>query len=168
MLGSPQSRGTRCDYAIRIVGLGLSKYPGILIISILCQELLIKISQLILFTAKQHAQAVVRRLRLSQGLIYLAGQREIPIEDSDMTYPFRQRRYFYYLSGINEPGCYLTYDVERDYLLLYIPPINPSTVIWFGRGLTLDKAKDKSVVTSDLKARQYNNCELDMMLTQCI
>lgn len=85
-----------------------------------------------------------------------------------MTYPFRQRRYFYYLSGVKEPSCCLTYDIERDYLLLYIPPINPSTVIWFGRGLTLDEAKDKSVIASDLNAWQYNDREVDMTLMQCI
>lgn len=67
-----------------------------------------------------------------------------------MTYPFRQRRYFYYLSGVNEPGCYLTYDIERDYLTLYIPPIIPQKVVWVGRGSTLDEAKDKLVISSDL------------------
>ena len=65
-----------------------------------------------------------------------------------MTYPFRQRRYFYYLSGVNEPGCYLTYDIERDHLILYIPPIIPQAVVWVGRGPTLDEAKDKLVISS--------------------
>ena len=71
-----------------------------------------------------------------------------------MTYPFRQRRYFYYLSGVNEPGCYLTYDIERDYLTLYIPPIIPRTVVWVGRGSTLDEAKDKLVISMGLDTGQ--------------
>lgn len=27
------------------------------------------------------------------------------------------------MSGVNEEDCYLTYDIERDYSTLYIPPI---------------------------------------------
>lgn len=98
--------------------------------------------------AKQHVQSVVHHSQIVDGLIYLVGQKEVCYEDSDMTCPFRQRRYFYYLSGVNDPGCYLTYDIERDYLTLYIPPINPQTIIWFGRGSTVDEAKDKSVISS--------------------
>jgi hypothetical protein len=36
------------------------------------------------------------------GLIYLPGQSAKNNEDSDMPAPFRQRRYFYYLSGFVE------------------------------------------------------------------
>lgn len=69
------------------------------------------------------------------------------LEDSDMAYPFRQRRYFYYLSGVNEADCYLTYDIKYDHLSLYIPPIIPQQVLWFGRGSTVKEAEDKSVYT---------------------
>lgn len=120
--------------------------------------------------AKQHAQSVVRHSKLVEGLIYLDGQKEVYFEDSDMTYPFRQRRYFYYLSGVNEPGCHLTYDIELDHLTLYIPPISPQTVIWFGRGSTVDEAKHKSVISSGFNIRipAYNNSKLDTTLTLCV
>jgi Xaa-Pro dipeptidase len=39
------------------------------------------------------------KLGVEEGLIYLAGQHAKNNEDSDMPAPFRQRRYFYYLSG---------------------------------------------------------------------
>jgi Xaa-Pro dipeptidase len=45
---------------------------------------------------------------------------------------FRQRRYFYYLSGVNEADCYLTYDIEKDYLILYIPKSDLQQAIWYG------------------------------------
>ncbi|MCJ1467690.1 hypothetical protein MMC07_006315 [Pseudocyphellaria aurata] len=126
-------RAHTCDaYDIRINGTGISKYPGRLRIIPMEQP-----------SAKQHVQSVVHHSKLFQGLIYLVGQKEVYFEDSDMTYPFRQRRYFYYLSGVNEPGCHLIYDIEHDYLTLYIPPISPQTVIWVGRGSTMDEAKDK-------------------------
>tara|TARA_R110002003_G_scaffold1624_3_gene23304 strand:- start:3577 stop:3759 length:183 start_codon:yes stop_codon:yes gene_type:complete len=42
---------------------------------------------------------VREELGVEEGLIYLAGQQPKNNEDSDMPAPFRQRRYFYYLSG---------------------------------------------------------------------
>ena len=45
-------------------------------------------------------------------------------------------RYFYYMSGVNEPDCYMTYDIERNHSILYIPPI---TVERVGHPLVLDK-----------------------------
>ena len=43
-------------------------------------------------------------------------------EDSDQPVYFRQRRYFYYLTGIDFPDCTVTYNIQRDQLRLWIPP----------------------------------------------
>ncbi|KAI4943988.1 hypothetical protein J4E91_009136 [Alternaria rosae] len=67
------------------------------------------------YPAKQHARRVQEKLGVEEGLIYLPGQPARNNEDSDMPAPFRQRRYFYYLSG-------------------------PERVIWNGRGSTLAEA----------------------------
>ncbi len=80
---------------------------------------------------------------MSEGLIYLPGQPSRIREDSDLPVPFRQRRYFYYLSGVDEPDCALTYDIETEFLALYLPPIDPRTYIWNGKVLTLEGAKAK-------------------------
>ena len=41
---------------------------------------------------------------MEDGLVYLPGEPAKNNEDSDMPAPFRQRRYFYYLSGfVNVP-----------------------------------------------------------------
>ncbi|KAF2024316.1 putative Xaa-Pro aminopeptidase [Setomelanomma holmii] len=95
------------------------------------------------YPAKQHARRVQEKLGVEQGLIYLAGQEPKNNEDSDMPAPFRQRRYFYYLSGCNEPGCHLTYDIQHDTLALFIPRIDEKRVIWNGRGSTLAEAMVK-------------------------
>ncbi|KAG9187242.1 Xaa-Pro dipeptidase [Alternaria panax] len=92
------------------------------------------------YPAKQHARRVQEKLGVEEGLIYLPGQPARNNEDSDMPAPFRQRRYFYYLSGCNEPDCHLTYDTRRDELSLFIPRIKPERVIWNGRGSTLAEA----------------------------
>ena len=49
--------------------------------------------------AKQHARRVREKLGVGEGLVYLPGEPARSNEDSDMPAPFRQRRYFYYLSG---------------------------------------------------------------------
>ncbi|KAH6644474.1 peptidase M24, structural domain-containing protein [Boeremia exigua] len=95
------------------------------------------------YPAKQHARRVQEKLGIDEGLIYLAGQPAKNNEDSDMPAPFRQRRYFYYLTGCNEPSCHMTYDIQHDTLSLFIPRIDPRRVIWNGRGSTLAEAVER-------------------------
>ncbi|EON98068.1 putative xaa-pro dipeptidase protein [Phaeoacremonium minimum UCRPA7] len=82
--------------------------------------------------AKQHARKVVKELGFSTGLIYLPGEPTRAFEDSDVEVPFRQRRYFYYLSGANFPGCAVTYDIGNDLLTLWIPYVDPTQKLWHG------------------------------------
>lgn len=44
----------------------------------------------------------------------------------------RQRRCFYYLTGCALADSYLTYDINTEKSILYIPPVDPSRVIWCG------------------------------------
>lgn len=57
--------------------------------------------------------------------------------------PFRQRRFFYYLSGCDIPDAYLTYSLGTSTLTLYIPPINPANVLWSGLPLSAEEARAK-------------------------
>lgn len=76
-------------------------------------------------------------------MIYLAGQPTINWRDSDQSRPFRQRRYFYYLSGVDEPDCSLTYDVALDLLTLYVPDFDLHRAIWMGPTLSREEAQDR-------------------------
>lgn len=93
--------------------------------------------------AKQHALRVAGQLQGSSGLIYLMGQRTALLEDSDQSRPFRQRRYFYYLSGVDEPDCHLTYDIKTDKLTLYVPDFDFKRAIWMGPTLGLKEAEQR-------------------------
>ncbi|KAJ0118301.1 hypothetical protein J7T55_009084 [Diaporthe amygdali] len=89
------------------------------------------------YPAKTHAHKVKRELAASdssstRGLIYLPGQNSAQYEDTDGERPFRQRRYAFYLSGADFPGCAVTYDIARDVLTLWIPIRKPEQIIWFG------------------------------------
>lgn len=55
----------------------------------------------------------------------------------------RQRRNFYYLSGCDLPDACLTYDIAKDELTLFIPPIDPESVVWAGLPMTPEEALGK-------------------------
>jgi Xaa-Pro dipeptidase len=72
----------------------LDKYPGKSLDLGISAEMVVT-----MIAAKQHARRVQEKLGVEEGLIYLPGQRSRNNEDSDMPAPYRQLRYFYYLTG---------------------------------------------------------------------
>ncbi|KAK8066052.1 peptidase M24- structural domain-containing protein [Apiospora hydei] len=99
-----------------------------------------------LLLAKEHANKVTKQLGVQNGLVYLPGKGVSQWEDSDMGPPFRQRRFFYYMSGANFPGCAVTYDIGADNLILWIPYTPPSLILWFGTTPSPDECLAKSDV----------------------
>ncbi|KAK4545277.1 hypothetical protein LTR36_003457 [Oleoguttula mirabilis] len=95
------------------------------------------------YPAKSHAHRLAAKLGVDQGLIVLAATPATTYPDSDQPVPFRQDRYFSYLTGCNEPNCYVTYDIGKDSLTLWLPAIDERRVVWTGRGSTVDEALDK-------------------------
>lgn len=92
--------------------------------------------------AKLHARGVAKRLGVQSGLIYIPGLPSLEYEDSDQPVAFRQRRYFYYMSGLDISGCALTYDIGNDRLSAFIPPANyGSNVIFNGLNPTCKEIK---------------------------
>ncbi|KAH7081040.1 hypothetical protein FB567DRAFT_532345 [Paraphoma chrysanthemicola] len=119
------------------------------------------------YPARQHARRVQEKLGVEEGLIYLAGQPPRNNEDSDMPAPFRQRRYFYYLSGCNEPGCHVTYDIQHDTLSLFLPRIDEKRVIWNGRGSTLAEAMVKYDIDEVYYTDELSNYVADWFHREC-
>ncbi|KAI6911912.1 putative Xaa-Pro aminopeptidase [Hortaea werneckii] len=102
------------------------------------------------FPAKAHARRVADALSSSSsfsnssaGVIIVTAAQSRPWPDSDMPAPFRQARDFYYLTGCNEPGCCVVYDIKQDRLTLWLPAIDQSRVVWTGRGSTVEEALDR-------------------------
>ncbi|KAL9101003.1 MAG: hypothetical protein Q9163_003688 [Psora crenata] len=54
-----------------------------------------------------------------------------------------QRRHFLYLSGCLLPDCHLTYHMPTDSLTLFIPPLDPESVIWSGLPLSPGQALEE-------------------------
>ncbi|KAI9832691.1 MAG: hypothetical protein M1819_004277 [Sarea resinae] len=99
------------------------------------------------YPAKAHAKRVAEYIKFKKqtanGLIYLEGQKTRMLEDSDETVPFRQRRYFFYLSGCGLPDCSLAYEISTEKLILFIPGVDPEEVIWSGLPLSPTEALEK-------------------------
>lgn len=95
------------------------------------------------YPAKQHAQRVAAKLDAKKTLILLQGEKSALYSNSDMPRPFRQDRYFYYMTGCNEPGCYVTYDAEQDKLILWLPPVDLKQFYYDGRGSTTEEAMER-------------------------
>ena len=95
------------------------------------------------YNAKAHARRVAEAAGSPSALIVLEGEKKADYSGSDQPRHFRQDRCFYYITGCNEPDCYVTYDISKDFLTLWLPQANPSRVFYDGRGSTPEEAMAK-------------------------
>ncbi|KAF2160945.1 hypothetical protein M409DRAFT_70032 [Zasmidium cellare ATCC 36951] len=97
------------------------------------------------YPAKSHARRFREKLGISSGIIVASGTKNLNWPNSDMPAPFRQDRSFYYLTGCNEPDCGVSYDIEKDKLTLWLPPVDLGwhQLVYYGRGSTVEEALEK-------------------------
>jgi Xaa-Pro dipeptidase len=95
------------------------------------------------YNAKAHARRVAEAAGSPSALVVLQGEKKVNYSGSDQPRHFRQDRYFYYITGCNEPDCYVTYDISKDFLTLWLPQGDPSRVFYDGRGSTPEEAMAK-------------------------
>ncbi|KAH9906406.1 peptidase M24, structural domain-containing protein [Xylariomycetidae sp. FL2044] len=112
------------------------------------------------YPAKAHAKKVVEYIQTkipdATGVLYLEGRADKLLEDSDEPVPFRQRRAFMYLSGVDIADCSLIYDIATEQLTLFIPPVDPESVIWSGLPLTPEEALAQYDVDAVLPTTELN------------
>ncbi|XXG96773.1 hypothetical protein Hte_003064 [Hypoxylon texense] len=112
------------------------------------------------YPAKAHTKRVVEYIRSkipdATGVLYLEGRADKLLEDSDEPIPFRQRRAFMYLTGVDSPDCFLIYDIATAHSTLFIPPIDADSVIWSGLPLSPEEALAKYDVDAVLPSTELN------------
>ncbi|XP_018343573.1 PREDICTED: uncharacterized protein LOC108749400 [Trachymyrmex septentrionalis] len=75
--------------------------------------------------------------------IVLQGGVEVPFNDTDIQWPFRQESFFQWCFGVEEPGCYGAIDVNTGASILFVPRLPPEYAIWQGKLHTLDNFKER-------------------------
>ncbi|CAK7567236.1 MAG: hypothetical protein SEPTF4163_005198 [Sporothrix epigloea] len=102
------------------------------------------------YPAKAHAKRVAAYIRNKlpnngdgaaiPAVIYLESRATKLLEDNDEAEPFRQRRPFYYMTGCPLADSYYLYDMASEKSTLFIPPIDPESVMWSGLPVTAEEA----------------------------
>ncbi|KAK4118146.1 hypothetical protein N657DRAFT_651593 [Parathielavia appendiculata] len=115
------------------------------------------------YPAKRHAKRVVDYIRSkipdATGVLYLESRMTKLLEDNDEPEPFRQRRFFYYLTGCPLADSYVIHDMDSSKTTLFIPPVNPESVIWSGLPVSAEEALQKYDV-DEVKYTTDVNAEL--------
>ncbi|KAF2764305.1 Creatinase/aminopeptidase [Teratosphaeria nubilosa] len=78
------------------------------------------------YPAEAHARRLADKLKAKDGTIAIAANPSQLYPKSDQL-----------------PGQYVTYDIGRDTLKLWLPPIDESQVVWAGRGSTIEEKLEK-------------------------
>ncbi|OBA26000.1 hypothetical protein HANVADRAFT_3202 [Hanseniaspora valbyensis NRRL Y-1626] len=99
------------------------------------------------YPAKKHCSKIVSQLQSitiphSSAIINFGNNVE-PIKYCDTMKPFRQKRYFYYLSGVEIPGSAIFYDIKNDKLTLFLQDVDEDDIMWSGEPISIKEALDK-------------------------
>lgn len=97
-----------------------------------------------LVKAKENTGEDISAESYRNSLIYLNSSSLEYRPYSDIAVPFRQDRYFYYLTGAEDiEGGHVTYDIRAKKLTLYLPPVDDDDVMWSGMPISLQEALEK-------------------------
>lgn len=82
----------------------------------------------------------------AKTFVVLQGGVEIPFNDTDINWPFRQESFFQWCFGVEEPGCYGALDLSTERSILFLPRLPAEYAIWEGKLHTLDDFKKRYAV----------------------
>ncbi|KAI4488666.1 hypothetical protein M0802_011374 [Mischocyttarus mexicanus] len=95
-------------------------------------------------------------LTAAKAFVVLQGGIEIPFNDTDTNWPFRQESFFQWSFGVEEPGCYGALDLSLEKSILFVPRLPAEYAIWEGKLHTLEDFKkrygvDETYYTDEIK-----------------
>ncbi|XP_043488086.1 xaa-Pro dipeptidase isoform X4 [Polistes fuscatus] len=111
---------------------------------------------------RENRERLIARLKRNtdisagQTFVVLQGGIEIPFNDTDTNWPFRQESFFQWSFGVEEPGCYGALDLSLEKSILFVPRLPAEYAIWEGKLHTLDDFKkrygvDETYYTDEIK-----------------
>ncbi|XP_014469832.1 PREDICTED: xaa-Pro dipeptidase [Dinoponera quadriceps] len=98
---------------------------------------------------RENRERLVSRLQTNSEVsaegtfVVLQGGEEVPFNDTDVNWPFRQESFFQWCFAVEEPGCYGALDLAAGTSILFVPRLPPEYAIWEGRLRTLEEFKER-------------------------
>lgn len=77
-----------------------------------------------------------------EGVIYIKGADLMYRYATDYEFPFRQESNFWYLTGVNEPGCHVILDIKSGDYHLFTPKRDSQFAVWHGRIKPMEEIQD--------------------------
>ncbi|XP_012261079.2 xaa-Pro dipeptidase isoform X1 [Athalia rosae] len=87
---------------------------------------------------RENRERLVARLRANPNVpnkgafVVLQGGSEIPFNDTDICWPFRQESYFQWCFAVEEPNCFGCLDVTSGVSILFFPRLPQEYAVWEG------------------------------------
>lgn len=113
---------------------------------------------------KKHLFAQSSRWSSDNTAVFIAGEELEGVKYCDISKEFRQNRYFFYLSGVNLPGCSILFNFSTEKLTLFLPDMDWDDVIWSGMPISLEEAAkefDVDEVYYSVKLQEVFDKELE-------
>lgn len=91
----------------------------------------------------------------SRTFVLLEGGKDVPFNDTDIDFHFRQESFFQYMFGVKEPGCYGVLNLDNGESILFVPRLPQEYAVWMGHLHTLEEFQkmyetDKVLYTDQL------------------
>ncbi|KAI8904126.1 peptidase M24, structural domain-containing protein [Gorgonomyces haynaldii] len=96
--------------------------------------------------AQENRAKVLNKLSNASGLVFVKGGVLKERQWTDTELPFRQESFFFYLTGVKEPGFALVLDLATKKSELYMPNYDPDYSLWHGKPLTKEDLKKQFLV----------------------
>ncbi|CAG5099419.1 Similar to PEPD: Xaa-Pro dipeptidase (Homo sapiens) [Cotesia congregata] len=77
------------------------------------------------------------------GFVLLQGGDEVPFNDTDINYEFRQESFFQWAFGVEEPGCFGALEITTGKSIIFFPRLPAEYEIWCGKLSTLEEFKER-------------------------
>ncbi|CCF56478.1 hypothetical protein KAFR_0B01790 [Kazachstania africana CBS 2517] len=109
------------------------------------------------YPAKLHNANVQNHLNEKDAAFLICGNHVEGVKYCDISKPFRQERYFYYLSGVDIPNSTILYLTSLKKLILFLPDVNSDDIIWSGMPMSIEEASKKFDVDEVHYLKEFNN-----------
>lgn len=80
------------------------------------------------------------------SFIVLQGGSDIPYDDTDVCWPFKQESFFHWCFGVEEPDCFGALDLNTGSSILFFPRLPAEYAIWMGKLHSLQDFKKRYAV----------------------